>query len=168
MPDVANDQRLLPPMTQRLRREIVDANQIHMVLSAYYDPLVIRPCERDGRHFRQGADLRLVVTDDCGKIIGIKPVASAEHDRSRTPALDRSPRRRHRRGGSGTRMPTSMAELLDRLATLGATHRRRGRHWCITLPNGRMVVLPHTASDWRSLANCVTKLRRAGLDVRRR
>jgi len=73
-----------------------------------------------------------------------------------------------RKGGRGSTLPTSYAEVLDRIKkTPGWDWRMGGKHIKVSGPAGELVTMPSTASDARALANTVHQLKRAGCDVRR-
>lgn len=65
MPDDRQDDRPLPLLADGVL-QVDDADQRRRLLSAYYDPLVIRPCPLPygDRHYRLGTDALLVVTSD--------------------------------------------------------------------------------------------------------
>ena len=89
----------------------------------------------------------------------VKPVVGVE---TTTPMA-------RKRGGAGTLMPTSLAEILkviDRTEGWSWSHSGK-RHIAVYGPNGARATLALTTSDWRSLRNVVGQLRDIGLDVKR-
>lgn len=162
--------RAIPPMTEAVTANISDADHLRAVIATYYGPEMTYPCGHgyDDRHFRVRDDITLIVANN-GRIIGfgspVQPLCGAPSEK---PSSGAPIRRRRGKGGSGTRIPTSFAELLARARAAGATVVRSGRrHTVLELPDHTRVVLPTTPSDWRALPNSVSLLRRRGLDVRR-
>ena len=63
--------------------------------------------------------------------------------------------------------PASWKNLHERLTSLGSTIEPGGKHWKVTLPNGRRTSMACSASDTRALLNMCSDLRKQGVDVRR-
>lgn len=75
-----------------------------------------------------------------------------------------------RRGGSGTLLPTSFEEILERIeeAEGWSWERKDRKHIAVYGPEGQRSTIPVSSSDWRAIANNVAHLRRIGLDVKRK
>jgi predicted RNA binding protein YcfA (HicA-like mRNA interferase family) len=73
------------------------------------------------------------------------------------------------RGGAGNLNPTSWEELITMLRADGFEVEQGGKHLAVSNSNGdRLVTLPVTASDHRSLLNALSQLRRTlGVPLRR-
>lgn len=68
--------------------------------------------------------------------------------------------------GAGSRIPSTLRGLRQRVVQAGLVIRPGGRHDRVETPDGRLVVtLPLTPSDRRSIPNVWTQLRRKGYDV---
>lgn len=161
----------IPPMSRSVMVDIDgDQQYLRAILVAYYRPEETFPClppHEDRRRYIAG-DVSLVVTSD-GCIIGVGSF-DPDSDGDGEPAwnTDESPRRYRRgKGGSGTRIPTTIEELLEIAKSQGAEPVRTQKHWRVRLPNGQCVTVANTSSDWRALANMVREFRRRGMDVRR-
>jgi hypothetical protein len=57
------------------------------------------------------------------------------------------------------------ARLLNQAVQLGATVTKNARHAKVYCPNGALVIVSMTPSDWRAVRNQRARLRRGGLDV---
>lgn len=61
---------------------------------------------------------------------------------------------------------SEMNKFLKQVRRAGwAVERTRKQHWKVTSPSGKPFFLPSTPSEYRSLQNCRSLLKRAGLDV---
>lgn len=91
------------------------------------------------------------------------PVPLAE----RVVGVEPKVQRQARKGGVGTRWPTSWDELIKRLRALGHEVTVGGKHMHVLRAGKRVATMPLTASDHRSLVNMCRTLERVGIDVRR-
>lgn len=77
-------------------------------------------------------------------------------------------RKSGRRGGSGTRWPTTWKELVNRINAHPNAHvEPGGKHLRVFLGGKQVQALPCSASDHRALLNACQILRGLGIDVRR-
>lgn len=65
-------------------------------------------------------------------------------------------------GRGGSDRPTTLSELKNRVKTLGCSwENTRNGHIRVLTPNGGTVIVPSTASDWRSIRNGWAQVQRA-------
>jgi hypothetical protein len=117
------------------------------------------------RHRRHDCELWVRTAD--GVVCYVAFHTASEPPRPRPVSVRAAPARRRRRGGAGTRWPTTWRELRARLRAGGCGLARRGKHWRVDLPGGHTYTLPCTASDRRALRNAAHDLATLGIDVRR-
>lgn len=160
----------LPRFAKTAADAVADQDHARAILAAYYRPEIRHGGDprRPGREIRIAGGVHIVVCDDT-------IIAVSRHD---PPAPDGpsavlgpvESRRNYRRGrgGGGTRIPTTVAELIERARALGAVVERSQRHYLVSIPGGpQRLPVPANPRDWRSLRNSVAVLKRAGLDVSR-
>lgn len=56
-------------------------------------------------------------------------------------------------------------ELLNQLREQGWTVQQRRKHYQLLGPDGQILHMPVSSSDWRALRNARSQLRRAGADL---
>lgn len=156
----------LPPFTPGARAEITTVDQLRGVLEAYHRPQWSSPVQGDNTLERRAADGYLLkVNTETGVVVF---VGSCDQSSAAPESLRQCARpKRRRKGGSGSGMPTSYAEVVSRLKELGCEVDDTARHLKVTLPDGRRRTLPKTTSDWRAVRNTVAQFRADGLDLRR-
>lgn len=110
-----------------------------------------------------------VISQPDGVVIGFGVPTEADKALSRAAAAGRT-RGRGKARKAARRGPKDWAELVAWLKSDGyTTSVTDGGHTAVSDPSGqRVYVMPSTASDHRSLANCLADLRRlTGLELRR-
>lgn len=102
-------------------------------------------------------------------IVGLRERQVADAP-SRTQVVGRetTSRKSGKKGGSGTRWPTTWKELVNRINQHPHAHvENGGKHLRVFLHGAQVQALPCTASDHRALLNACQVLRGLGIDVRR-
>lgn len=157
----------VPDITLGARAEITSVDQLRHVVEAYHRPQWTAPVPSDPTLETRSANGHTIkVNTDTGVVVfvGTSDQPGGEPESLREREVPKSTKR----GGSGSGMPTSYMELINRLVALGCTvDPRGGRHITVTLPNGQRRSLPRRSGDWRSVRNAVSELKADGLDVRR-
>lgn len=64
-------------------------------------------------------------------------------------------------------MASDYSQLIKHLQRLGCEITWTRKHIHVRTPEGKMVVLPSTSSDYRGIRNSKAQLRRAGLEIPR-
>lgn len=166
-PEVPNLGVEIPEVTREVRAEIATMEQLRDVLAAYHTPqwTVAMPSQPGWE--KRSARGCLIIVDPDGVVVFI---GTADQSNAAPESLrERSAPKSTRRGGCGTTLPTSYAEVIDRLRELGCeVDTSSARHVSVTLPNGERRTLPKTTSDWRAVKNTVAQFRADGLDLRRK
>lgn len=157
----------VPEITRGARAEITGVDHLKAVLEAYHRPQWTAAVPNDPELEKRSANGYLVkVRKDSGVVVfvGTSDQSGGDPESLRERAVPKSTKR----GGCGSAMPTSFAELINRLMDLGcAVETRGGRHVTVTLPNGQRRSLPRKSGDWRAVRNAVHQFKADGLDVRR-
>lgn len=156
----------IPEVTREVRAEITTVDQLRDVLAAYHTPQWRVGLPNQPGWERRSAHGCSLIVNDAGVVvfIGTADQSTAAPETLREQAAPKS----SKRGGCGTTLPTSYAEVIERLKELGCTVDASARHLAVTLPDGQRRTLPKTASDWRSVKNTVAQFRADGLDLRRK
>lgn len=164
IPDFGVD---IPEVTREVRAEIATVDQLRDMLTAYHTPQWTAAMPNPPGWEKRSAHGCLVIVDADGTVvfIGTADQSTAAPESLQEKAAPKS----SKRGGCGTTLPTSFAEVIDRLRELGCTvDTTSARHVSVTLPSGERRTLPKTTSDWRAVANTVSQFRADGLDLRRK
>lgn len=168
LPDPPELDDELPPFTRSARTDITDVEHLRAVLAAYHCPqwsASVR--DNETLEVRSAHGHSVGVNTDTGTVVFVSSTEQSTGDEPESLREIHRPKQT-RRGGSGSRMPTDYAEVIDRLRELGCTvDTSSARHVKVTLPNGRVRSLPRTTSDWRAVRNTVSQLRADGVDLRR-
>lgn len=153
--------RFAPGAADRVR----DIDHLAELLWAWRVPEIVwtDPLHSDREHRRRG-DVHLIVTDD-DVIIGLMDAERPQ--RSKAAPQSKRAARRGKRGGAGSRWPTTIRELTERARAAGGAVDVGRKHMRVTLPDGGTVSLGQTPSDYRAVKNCALQLHRAGLNVAR-
>jgi len=162
----------LPKMALSAMDCVRDREHARDVLTAYYHPDIRHDCDPrvyPDREVRIGRGVHLVVSTDTGTIISIGDHVPARLD-SASPVLTpvkRPKRRTH--GGSGTRVPTSIPELIERVKQVAGKDavQRTANHYVVRVPGASPIGIAANTGDWRSIRNSVQTLRYYGIDVTR-
>jgi len=157
----------IPLFTRGAAGRVRDLAHLRAILAAYHDPeLRWRGRGEHTCEFRRTGRVQVIVAN--GRIIGLTDVEPSADARSALLTTPPKAKRHHRRGGAGTRMPTSLDELITRARGAGAEVSYGGSHLRVTMPGwNRAVIVPVTPSDWRSIRNTARYLCRAGINVMR-
>ena len=153
----------MPPVTDGVRSLITTVELAEKVKKAYYEPQwSVR--QDDGRMRHTYEDVQI--------IIGDSPEAPVIYLNKRqevgtgTPELLKPKKKampKAKGGGGGSSLPGSLKDLLKRLKDAGCEISRTGSGHIKVEKNGKHVVIPSTASDYRSLANSLADARKNGL-----
>lgn len=161
----------LPRFAPSAADAVESRDHARAILNAYYAPEITHagdPNIAPGRQVRIAGDVHIVVHDDT--IISVGRYAP-ERPAGASPVfgpVDGPKHRRRGKGGCGTRIPTTITELIERIEAAGGTVDRSQRHYVVSVPGARKrVAVPRNLKDWRSIRNSVAELRRCGLDVGR-
>lgn len=137
------------------------------IADAYTDPTDTWPGRRDGLVVRLRDRIAVIVDTEFDEIIGIADSTEANRERSQP----RDGAIKQAKGcGMGSRFPTSIPDLIDRLrkAGFGDIHFNGGDHYVAThLATGTTVTFSQTPSDVRAIPKAVLQIRRiTGVDLR--
>lgn len=162
----------LPKMAPSAMDSVRDRDHARDVLTAYYHPDIRHDCDPrvyPDREVRIGRGVHLVVSVDNGTIISVGdhvPAPLGDASPVLTP-LRRPKRRAH--GGAGTRTPTSIAELIDRIKKVAGKDavQRTTSHYVVRVKGAAPIGIAANTGDWRSILNTVKTLRYYGIDVTR-
>jgi hypothetical protein len=154
----------VPEMAPGVRAKVQGVEHLGQIVRAFHDPEITMPAPLGGqRRIGHG----VVLTLDMAGVVRVVDTQE-KADGESTVLVDPTPIRRYgKRGPSGSRNPTTWDEVKERLRELGCHVDQGSTHLKVQLPDGRVTTLPSSPSDWRSLPNCVSQLRKLGLDVRR-
>lgn len=158
----------MPKFARGAAERVRDIDHLAALLWAWRQPEVVyRDARHSDREHRRRGGVSLIVTDD-DMIIGCADVDHTQPTRPVWAQQQHKPGIPRKRGGAGTRWPTTTRELIERVKQAGGTVDCGGnKHWRVTLPAGGTVVLGQTPSDYRSVKNSALQLHRAGLNVAR-
>ncbi len=162
----------LPKMAPSAMDCVRDRDHARDVLTAYYYPEIRHDCDPrvyPDREVRIGCGVHLVVSAETGTIISIGDHAPAPVGAA-SPVLTpvRRPKRRTH-GGAGTRVPTSIPELIERVRQVVGKDavERTSNHYVVRVPGASPIGIAANVGDWRSIRNSVRTLRHYGIDVTR-
>lgn len=152
----------IPPMTPSVMDRIRDVEHLTAVARAYTDPTITMPAEAGcTRHLR--GEIQLIVSQ-TGTIFALLTNDHGDEEPATPRATPRGlPKAKGGKGGS--RMPGSLRELLASLREADyPVERTKGGHWRVETPQGPYI-MSSTPSEFRSLRNCVSELRRRGVVI---
>jgi hypothetical protein len=146
----------IPDMLPAAMRRITTRDQLGLVLRAYHTPQWTAPTPT-GAERRSWGHIEVVVAEG-GLVLGIYQRKRDPEPEQRQPAERGQKKAKGGRGGS--RQPTSMPELLSRAKEIGCDWEyTKNGHIRVTTPGG-IVIVPSTASDWRSVRNSWSQIQR--------
>lgn len=156
----------IPAFSTSAADHVTSRTHLELVLEAYHRPVIVPGVpDRPDLETRIAEGCLIRVRSETGEIVFVGD-AERSSDEPTFLAPTQAPKRR-KRGGSGSRLPTSMREIRTRLVELECTLDDAHWHTRVTLPNGRHLQIPKTPSDGRSIRNLVSQFRDSGLDLRR-
>lgn len=155
------DPTMVPPLIPAVRERVKTVGQIEAITRAYHQPDWSSPGGPEDREKRVYGNTQIVVATD-GNVIwwSEREVAKGESE-----LLTAAPKGlpKAKGGGVGTRVPTTAKELEKMLKQAGCEIEPTGSGHIRVSRDGKTIIMPSTASDWRSLANVIGQARRKGL-----
>lgn len=152
---------LVPSLIPAVRERVKTVEDIEKITRAYHLPDWSSPGGPEGRERRVYDTTQIIVATD-GNVIwwGEREVATGNSE-----LITATPKSlpKAKGGGIGTRTPTSTEDLMAVLKKAGCEVEHTGSGHIRVSRGGKSIIMPSTASDWRSLANTIGQARRAGL-----
>lgn len=148
----------VPQMLRAVRERITTLETLGLVVAAYHEPHW-RLVMDGGREKRAYKSIEIVVADEHGPILAV-------YDRKTEPdeVVQKETAngvRRAKGGRGGSKAPTTLKELKSRLPSLRCSwETTRNGHVRVVTPGNQSVIMPSTASDWRSIRNSWAQLQR--------
>lgn len=155
-----------PPVTRAVREQITSIAMLELITKAYNEPDWVAPADRktsEGkpreRRSYQGVE---IIVGEHGDVIAFHERDVAEGPPEILQPVKRAMPKAKGTGG-GSRGPSTQEALLAELRKAGCDVSQTGSgHIRVTKGEGSLV-LPSSASDWRSLKNAVADARKLGL-----
>lgn len=155
-----------PPLIPAVRERIGTVSMLEKITKAYYEPDWRAPVDRlhsndQDRERRTFQDVEIVV-GESGHVIWFteREVATG------TPEIVTASQKalpKVRGTGGGSRGPRDQDALIAALKASGCDVTKTGSGHIRVTKDGKSLILPSTASDWRSLQNSLAQARRQGL-----
>lgn len=158
----------VPPVIGTIRERIKDQRTLTLITKAYFEPDWSAPADltRSNGHSRERRTfqgMEIIVGEGEGHPViwfREREVATGK------PAIVEDSKlslRKAKGGRGGSTAPTEQRDLLELLKASGCEVETTGSGHIRVSKNGKTVVLPSTASDWRSLRNTIAAARKQGL-----
>lgn len=153
-----------PPLTPGVAGHIKSFDTYEAITKAYYEPQIVSPATEPGRERRTYEDMEIIVAQGgTYPVIWFKRREEVGTGPSQLLATKQKATPKAKGGRGGSQGPADTKELLKALEASGCTiEKTNGGHIRVT-KNGKTIILPSSASDWRSLKNSLAQARKDGM-----
>ncbi len=153
-----------PPLTPGVAGHIKTFDIYEAITKAYYEPQIVSPAVEPGRERRTYEDMEIIVAQGgTYPVIWFKRREEVGTGPSQLLAEKPKATPKAKGGRGGSQGPADLKDLLKALETSGCKIEKTGSGHIRVTKDGKSIILPSTASDWRSLKNSLAQVRRDGM-----